>query len=160
MQIKGQSKTTKDENLPVLPQEQYLLEKEFGLGEYSILEYAVSKELIHLLRHGRLDRENDGAIEFWRIKDHLRNDFVRTQHWSDEMWKSTMARGGRDKKRFQYCADPSGQEILYLRALQGHSGRNLTDPSLQDTVNSERFLRVHLSHRMCNQFTLSSQIQD
>ena len=45
-----------------------------------------------------------------------------------------MARGGGNKKRFQYCADPSGQEILYLRALQGHSGRNLVDPSEQDNV--------------------------
>ena len=37
------------------------------------------------------------------------------------------------RKIFQYCTDPSG-EILYLRALQGHSGRNLIDPSLQDNV--------------------------
>ena len=44
-----------------------------------------------------------------------------------------MARGGGNKKRFQYCIDSSG-EILYLRALQGHSGRNLIDPSLQDNV--------------------------
>ena len=29
-----------------------------------------------------------------------------------------MAGGGSNKKRFQYCADPS-EEILYLRALQG-----------------------------------------
>ena len=36
-------------------------------------------------------------------------------------------------KIFQYCTDSSG-EILYLRALQGHSGRNLIDPSLQDNV--------------------------
>ena len=42
-----------------------------------------------------------------------------------------MARGGGNKKIFQYCTDPSGQEILYLRALQGHSGRNFIDPSLQ-----------------------------
>ena len=28
----------------------------------------------------------------------------------------------------------SGQEILYLRALQGHSGRNPSDPTLQDNV--------------------------
>ena len=28
----------------------------------------------------------------------------------------------------------SGQEILYIRALQGHSGRNPIDPSLQDNV--------------------------
>ena len=45
-----------------------------------------------------------------------------------------MARGGGKKKRFQYCTDPSRQEILYLRALQGHSRRNLIDPSLQDNV--------------------------
>ena len=45
-----------------------------------------------------------------------------------------MVGGGGNKKRFQYCTDPSGQEILYLRALQGHSGRNPIDPSLQDNV--------------------------
>ena len=45
-----------------------------------------------------------------------------------------MAGGGGNKKRFQYCADPSGQEILYLRALQGHSGRNPIDLTLQDNV--------------------------
>ena len=44
-----------------------------------------------------------------------------------------MARGGGNKKRFQYCTDTSG-ENLYLRALQGHSGRNLIDPSLSDNV--------------------------
>ena len=38
-----------------------------------------------------------------------------------------MAKGGGIKKRFQYCSDPSGQEILCLRSLQGHSGRNFTD---------------------------------
>ena len=45
-----------------------------------------------------------------------------------------MAGGGGNKKIFQYCADPSGQEILYLRALQGHSGRNPIDPTVQDNV--------------------------
>ena len=45
-----------------------------------------------------------------------------------------MAGGGGNKKRFQYCTDPSEQEILYFRALQGHSGRNPIDPSLQENV--------------------------
>ena len=45
-----------------------------------------------------------------------------------------MAKGGGNKKRFQYCTDPSGQEILHLPAFQCHSGRNLIDPSLQDNV--------------------------
>ena len=118
-------------------------------GEYSISDYEVSKKLIHLLRHGSLPRENDGAIEFWRIEDNLQKHFSYCHHWSDEKWKSRMAGGGGHKKRFQYCTDPSLQEILYLRALQGHSGRNLIDPpSLQgNVINSERFLRVHLTHQ-------------
>ena len=38
------------------------------------------------------------------------------------------------RKKIQYCTDPSGQAILYLRGLQGHSGRNPIDPTLQDNV--------------------------
>ena len=37
------------------------------------------------------------------------------------------------RKDVQCCSDSSGT-ILYLRALQGHSGRSLIDPSLQDNV--------------------------
>ena len=99
--------------------------------EYSLSEYSVSKKLVILLRHGSLPREDDGAIEFWRIKDYLQNHFVYSQHWSDEKWKSIMVRGGGNKKRFQYCTDSSG-EILFLRALQSHSGRNFIDLELQD----------------------------
>ena len=67
--------------------------------DYSPIAYPVSKQLSTLLRHGPLPREEDGAIEFWRLKDYLRNDFVRSQHWSDELWKSIMAKGGGNKKR-------------------------------------------------------------
>ena len=112
--------------------ERYWTDKE--PENYSSIAYPVSKRLSTLLRHGDLPREEDGAIEFWRLKDYLRNEFVHSQHWTDEMWKRTMARSGGNRKRFQYCTDPSGQEILHLRALQGHSGRNLIDPSLQDNV--------------------------
>ena len=94
----------------------------------------MAKRLTTLLRHGQKLRAEDEAIEFWRLIDNLRNDFEISQHWSDEMWKSKMQGGGGNKKRFQYCTDSSGQEILYLRALQGHSGRNRIDPSLQDNV--------------------------
>ena len=82
----------------------------------------------------KLPREEDGATEFWRLKEDLRNTFEYSQHWSDEMWKSQMAGGGGNKKRFQYCTDPSGQEILYLRAFQGHSGRSPIDTTLQESV--------------------------
>ena len=95
--------------------------------KYSLSDYPVSKKLINLLRHGSLPLDNDGAIEFWRIVDYLQDHFVFCHHWSDEKWKNSMAGGGH-KKRFQYCTDSSGA-ILYLRALQGHSGRYLLDPS-------------------------------
>ena len=102
--------------------------------DFSLTDNSVSKKLINLLRRGSLHREDDGAIEFWRIEVYLQNHVVHSRHWSDEKWKSIIARGGGNKKRFQYCTDSSGQEILYLRALQGHSGRNPIDPSLQDNV--------------------------
>ena len=94
----------------------------------------MSKRLSTLRCHGHLPREEDGAIEFRRLKDCHRNESEHSQHWYDEKLKSTLAKGGGNKKRFQYCTDSSGQEILYLRALQGHSGRNPIDPSLQDNV--------------------------
>ena len=38
-------------------------------------------------------------------------------------------------KRFQYCLNPNSSEhFLYFRAIQGHSGGTLVDPTLQDTV--------------------------
>ena len=45
-------------------------------GKYSLHDCPVSKKLIHLLRHGSLPRDNDGAIDFWRIKDHLLNHLL------------------------------------------------------------------------------------
>ena len=103
-------------------------------GAQFVQAYPVAKRLNTLLRHGQLPREEDGAIEFWRLKDDLRNKFEHSQHWSDDMWKSKMIAGGGNKNRFQYCTDPSGQEIHYLRAFQVHSGRNPIDPSLQGNV--------------------------
>ena len=46
---------------------------------------------------------------------------------------SCLAAGGGSKRRYQYCSDNSGR-IFYVRALQGHSGNNLIDPTLQDNV--------------------------
>ena len=66
-------------------------------GTRSNIAYPVSKQLSTLLRHGHLPREEDGAIEFWRLKDDLRNEFENSQHWSGEMWKSRRAGGGRQQ---------------------------------------------------------------
>ena len=103
-------------------------------GKHSLSEYEFSKKVIHLLRHSqKVHREEDRAVHFWRIKNYLRNPFPQVQYWSDDRWKACLAAGGGAKRRYQYCTDISGT-IVYLRALQGHSGRNLIDPSLQDNV--------------------------
>ena len=129
-------------------------------GSQSNQAYPVAKRLTTLLRHGQLPREEDGTIEFWRLQDYLLNDFEKSQHRSDEMWKSKMAGGGGNKKRFQHCADSSGQEILYLRALQGHSGRNRIDPSHQDNVLiPDNFFETFVILDVQSVYTLSS-IQD
>ena len=75
-----------------------------------------------------MEQFHSGELNF-----HLRNHSSQVQHWSDDRWKSCLEAGGGSKRRYQYCSDDSGR-ILYLRALQGHSGNNLIDPALQDNV--------------------------
>ena len=72
-----------------------------------------------------------------RFIENLQSRFPQSIHWSDGRWKACLAGGGGAKRRFQYCTDDSGI-IVYFRALQGHSGRNLIDPSLQDNVVIQR----------------------
>ena len=111
--------------------------KESGLilnQEILLTAYEVSKKVISLVRHNQtVQREDDGAIQFWKIKKFLQNQFPQTNYWSDDRWKLCLAAGGGAKRRYQYCTDISGT-IVYLRPLQGHSGRNLIDPKIQDKV--------------------------
>ena len=103
-------------------------------GKYSFSDCEVSKKVMYLLRHSQhVYPEEDGAVQFWRIKENLQTYFLYYPHWSDSKWKACLAGGGGNKKRYQYCTDSSGV-ILCLRALQGHSGGNLIDPTLQDNV--------------------------
>ena len=96
--------------------------------------YNLSKKVVNLLRHNqKLHREEDGAIQFYKIKFHLRDHHPQIQNWSDDRWIACLAAGGGPKRRYQYCSDYLGS-IIYLRALQGHSGSNLIDPTLQDNV--------------------------
>ena len=128
-------------------------------AEPSLSAYEVSKKVINLLRHNQtVQREDDGAVQFWRIKFHLRNQFPHNHFWSDDRWKVCLAAGGGSKRSFQYCSDISGT-ILYLRALKGHSGRNLIDPLLQDNVIIQCVLLRHIYHIGCA-FNLHSIINN
>ena len=69
-----------------------------------------------------------------------------------------MAAGGGSKRRYQYCSDNLGT-ILYLRALQGHSGNNLIDPTLQDNVVIGTGIFPYIYHVGCT-FNLHSIINN
>ena len=64
-------------------------------SEQNLASYDLSKKVINLLRHNQtLQREEDGAIEFYKIKFYLRNHHSQLQNWSDDRWKACLAAGG------------------------------------------------------------------
>ena len=76
--------------------------------------YDHSKIVINLLRHNQtLHREEDGAIQFYKVKFHLRDHHSQKQNWSDDRWKACfcLAAGGGSKRRYQCCSDNSGTII-------------------------------------------------
>ena len=94
----------------------------------------LSKRVINLLRHNQnVNRERDGAVQFYKIESLIRDYSLSTQNWSDNRWLACLAAGGGSKRRYQYCSDNLGT-ILYLRSLQGHSGDSIIDPTLQENV--------------------------
>ena len=66
--------------------------KEHGLVSQFDQAYPVATRINTLLRHGEQPREEDGAIEFWRLKNDLQNRLEYSQCWSDELWTKTMKR--------------------------------------------------------------------
>ena len=69
-------------------------------SEPTLAAYDVSKKVISLLRHNQtVQREEDGAIEFYRINFYLRSHSSQVQHWSDDRWKSCLAAGRGSKRR-------------------------------------------------------------
>ena len=128
-------------------------------SKQDLVSYDLSKKVINLLRHSQtLQREEDGAIEFCKIKFHLRNHHSQIQNWSDDRWKACLAAGGGPKRRYQYCSDHLGV-IVYLRAVQGHSGSSLIDPALQDNVLIGTGIFPYIYHVGCT-FNLHSIINN
>ena len=111
--------------------------------------FTVSKAMIRPLRHGQSDpREEDGAVRFDDILEEVKKKKVDgASQWSLNDWISTLAKGGRAKKRFPDCLNPnSSNHFLNLRAVQGHSGGNALDPELQDNVVSPEGFTEYIYH--------------
>ena len=103
-------------------------------GKYSQGCNEVSKLMIRSLRHEEtIHREDDGAVRFDVLAELFKSRFAGASYWSIQAWISFLAKGGGQKKRFQYCLYlDSSKHFLYFRASQGHPGGTLVDPKLQD----------------------------
>ena len=121
--------------------------------------HKVSKRVINILRHNQsVDREPDGAVQFYKIKILVKEHTLSTQHWSDSRWLACLAAGGGIKRRFQYCPDYLGS-IIYLRALQGHSGDNIIDLETQDHVLIKPGIFTYIYH-VGSSFNLKSIVSN
>ena len=128
-------------------------------GESSLSAHEISKKVINLLRHSQtVQREDDGAVQFWKSRIIFRINFHRYLIGRTIVGKHAWQQEEEQKRRYQYCTDISGT-IIYLRALQGHLGRNLIDLSLQDNVRIQRGFFQHIYHIGCA-FNLHSIINN
>ena len=85
----------------------------------------------------------------------VNQDLKMAPHWSAQKWIDVLAKGGGQKKRFQYCLKLDEPERhLYLRVIQGpsgraHSGNAPVDPVLQENelipMNNTKYV-YHVGH--------------
>ena len=112
MPIKGQSKTTKKGTCWLFTEYHSDERKEldwYWTRNHTLSAYEASKKVNHLHRHSQqVQREDDGAVHLWRIKEHLQSQLPQFLYWSDGRWNACLAVRGEAKRRFQYCIDDSG----------------------------------------------------
>ena len=99
-----------------------------------------------LLRHKGSLREAHGAVEWGRLLSRFNREerCVDVSDWRTQEWIDHLPRGS-NKQKFQYCLDSMGK-CLYMRDLQGHSGGNKVEPTLQDTVEIPYRWVEHIYH--------------
>ena len=59
--------------------------------------YRVSNGMISSLRHGTIPREEDGVIEFWRLKEDFKQGFPHSVDWLIGMRMDHLQQGEEDK---------------------------------------------------------------
>ena len=117
-------------------------------GEFSFFAYEISKKVINLFRHTpTVQREENGAVQFWKIRIIFRIKFHKFRLGLMVVRKYACQQE-EERKRDINCTDASGT-IDYFRAFQGHSGRNFIDPSLQDNVIIQSGFFQHSYHIRC-----------
>ena len=103
----------------------------------------------------RRHREADGAFRWRLIRQKLKFTFLKQggdaftdRDLINNIWK------GSSKTRFKYCQNSCGI-LLYIRALQGHIGRDLIEAEVMGHVAIPFKWKQFLFHRGCS-FNLKS----
>ena len=91
-------------------------------------------------------RWSDRILE---LKDCLRYESEYSQYWSDDVWKNKIAGGGGNRNFFYIVLIRQDNNFSYLRAPQGHSGRNPIDPTVQDNVLIPNTFFEYIYHIGC-----------
>ena len=118
-------------------------------------ETQISKAVSKLVRHECRDIETDGAIHWKLMLPKLvitfrkggSRDFT-DRDWINYMWK------GSSRTRFQYGQNSRGK-LLYIRAIQGHSGGETSEPEMIGHVCVPISWKEFVFHRGCS-FDLKS----
>ena len=86
--------------------------------------------------------------------------FEHSQHWSDEKVEEYKGRRRRKQEKISilYWSIRTRNSLL-LSSSRSFRTQSHWSFITGQCVNSEQFLRVHLSHRMCNQFTLHHEFR-
>ena len=104
-------------------------------SEPTLAAYDLSKKVISLLRHNQtVQREKDGAIQFYRIKFYLRNHSSQVQVWFDDRWKACLGSRRRFEKKISVLLWWFGKNSLPPSSSRTLWKTILFDPTLQDNV--------------------------
>ena len=87
-----------------------------------------------LFRHEQdIIREEDGAVEFCRLKRDLKAKIPHSVRWSHNTWVNHLQRGG-GKRRDSSSAKSHWISNSLHPGIHGHSGETTVDPSLFNNV--------------------------
>ena len=80
--------------------------------------YNLSKKVVNPLRHNqKLHREEDGAIEVYKIKFYLRDHHPQIQNWSDDRWIACLEDPNEDISIALIIWDQSFTSVLFKDIL-------------------------------------------
>ena len=101
-------------------------------------------------RFNQDERETEGAVHWNAVVPSLRKAIQKSgwRKFSDTDWLQHIYEGS-NKMRFQYCIN-SKNSLLYIRAIQGHTGGNFIAPELMGHVDVPYKWKEFLFHRGCS----------